>query len=41
MVKVTSLIPYEETISVVANLIQREYANRLYDQLQAIKYDRD
>lgn len=28
-------------ISVGANLMQREYANRLYDQLQAIKHDLD
>lgn len=28
-------------ISAAANLMQREYANRLYDQLQAIKRDLD
>lgn len=28
-------------ISVGSNLMQREYANRLYDQLQAIKHDLD
>ena len=28
-------------ITAAANLMQREYANRLYDQLQAIKHDLD